>query len=196
VVEACAERLDPRRTMLGEAQEAWLHAGLDRSRARWNVIAQETLMAQLDRKPGPGERFWTDGWDGYPAARRRLLEYLGRRRPGNPVVIGGDVHAFGVADLKADFDAPGSPVVATEFVGTSITSQYGRSQAETDALVGENPHVRFASGQWRGYVRVEVTRARLRADLRALRSVAQPGAAADTLATFVVEDGRPGAVRA
>jgi alkaline phosphatase D len=196
VVEDCAERLDARLTMLGDVQERWLETGLDRSRARWNVIGQQTLMAQLDRKPGPGQRFWTDGWDGYPVARRRLLEYLGRRRPANPVVIGGDMHMFWVTDLKPDFDDPHSPVVATEVVGTSITSQNGRSQANVDALMTDNPHVRFGNPTRRGYVRVEVTPARLRVDLRAMRSVAQPRAEADTLASFVVEDGRLGAVRA
>jgi len=44
-------------------------------------------------------------------------------------------------------------------------------------------------------VRIEITRERLRADLRAVRSVTQPAADADTLASFVVEDGRPGAIR-
>src|SRR5205823_6198597 len=71
VVEDCEARLDRRLTMLGDVQERWLAAGLDQSNARWNLIGQQTLMAQLDRKPGPGQRFWTDGWDGYPAARRR-----------------------------------------------------------------------------------------------------------------------------
>ena len=66
---------------------------------------------------------WTDGWDGYPEARRRLLEAVAARGPANPVVIGGDVHAHWVADLKPDFDDPRSPVVASEFCGTSITSR-------------------------------------------------------------------------
>jgi alkaline phosphatase D len=196
VVEDCAERLDPKLTMLGEAQERWLETGLDRSRARWNVIAQQTLMAQLDRKPGPGQQFWTDGWDGYPVARRRLLDYLGQRKPANPVVIGGDVHMFWVADLKPDFDAATSPVVATEVVGTSITSQNGRKQADIDALMGDNPHLRFGNPERRGYVRVELTPARMQIDLRAMRTVTQPRAPVDTLASFVVEDGRLGAVRA
>ncbi len=152
-------------------------------------------MAQVDRKPGPGHAFWTDGWDGYPAARRRLLDHIGQRKPGNPVVIGGDVHSFWVTDLKPDFDDPRSPVVATEFVGTSITSQFGRGQEQMNAVLAKNPHLRFGDGSRRGYVRVEVTPARLRADLRAMRTVTQPEAAADTLASFVVEDGRPGAVR-
>ncbi len=195
IVEDCQARLDPRLTMLGDAQERWLAAGLDRSPARWNLIGQQTLMAQLDRKPGPGRQFWTDGWDGYPVARRRLLDYLGRRKPANPIVLGGDVHSFWVADLKPDFDDPHSPVVGTEFVATSITSEFRRSQADVDALLPDNPHIRLGNGVRRGYVRMEVTRARLRADLRTVRSVTQPGAEADTLATFVVEDGRPGAIR-
>ena len=195
VVEGCEARLDPRLTILGDVQERWLMEGLDRSPARWNVIGQQTLMAQLDRKPGPGQQFWTDGWDGYPAARRRLLDYLGQRKPANPIVLGGDVHSFWVADLKPDFDDPRSPVVATEFVGTSITSQFRQRQEGLDALLADNPHIRLGNGTRRGYVRVEITRQRLRADLRTVRSVTQPGAEADTLATFVVEDGRPGAAR-
>src|SRR5262249_30872408 len=94
VVEDCADRLSPALTMLGPVQEAWLAAGFERSRARWNVLAQQTLMAQCDRKPGPGQRFWTDGWDGYPVARRRLLESIARSKAANPVVVGGDVHSF------------------------------------------------------------------------------------------------------
>jgi alkaline phosphatase D len=176
-------------------QERWLETGLDHSRASWNVIAQQTLMAQVDLKPGPGQRFWTDGWDGYPAARRRLLDYLGQRKPSNPVVIGGDVHAFWVADLRADFEDPRSPVVASEVVGTSITSQNTRTQADVDARLADNPHLRFGDPTRRGYVRVEVTPQRMQVDLRAMRSVTQPRAAADTLATFVIETGRPGPQR-
>ena len=196
VVENCAERLDPQLTILGADQEHWLDAGLDRSRARFNVIAQQTLMAQRDLKPGPGQSFRTDGWDGYPLARWRLLEHLGQRKPANPVVIGGDVHAFYVADLKPDFDDARSPVVATEFVGTSITSQPSLSEDQLQALLPDNPHFKLVHGARRGYVRVELTPARLRADLRVMRNVTDRRAEADTLASFVVEDGRPGAVRA
>jgi alkaline phosphatase D len=196
VVEDCAERLDPGLTMLGPTQERWLETSLDRSRTRWNVIGQQTLMAQLDRKPGPGQQFWTDGWDGYPVARRRLLDYLGTRKPANPVVIGGDVHMYWVADLKPDFDDARSPVVATEIVGTSITSQNGRKQSDVDAIMADNPHIRYGNPTRRGYVRVEVTPARMQVDLRAMRAVTQPREAIDTVASFVVEDGRRGAVRA
>jgi alkaline phosphatase D len=195
VVENCAARLDPSLTMLGDAQEQWLMATLGRSRARWNVLAQQTLMAQLDRKVGPGQSFWTDGWDGYPVARRRLLEFLGAKKPRNPLVIGGDVHCFWVADLKPDFDDAGSPTVATEFVGTSVTSQLARTQAELEAIRGENPHMKFGDLTRRGYVRMELTKAKARADLRGMEHVRTRDAGAETMASFVVEDGRPGAQR-
>ena len=196
VAEDCTARGESARTMLGADQERWLEDGLDRSRARFNILAQQTVMAQRDLKTGPGQHFWNDGWDGYPAARRRLLEYIGRRKPSNPVVIGGDVHSFWVTDLKPDFDDARSPVVATEFVGTSISSQASRTDAQLHPLMTDNPHLRFISAERRGYVRMDVTAERLRVDLRAMRSVTDPAAEGDTLASFVVESGRPGAVRA
>jgi alkaline phosphatase D len=193
--ENCAARLDPALTYLGADQERWLEAGLDGSRARWNVLAQQTLMAQRDLKAGAGQTFRTDAWDGYPAARKRLLDYIAQRKPANPVVIGGDLHAFYVADLKPDFDDAASPVVATEFVGTSITSQSGLTEAQTRSLMPDNPHLKLIDAARRGYVRVELTPARMRVQLQAMRSVTDPRADAETLATFVVEDGRPGAIR-
>ncbi len=195
VVEDCVERLAPGRTMLGSAQEAWLRDGLARSRAKWNVIAQQTLMAQLDRKPVPGRRFWTDGWDGYPAARARLLDDIAQLRPSNPLVISGDVHCNWVADLKPDFDDPQSPVIATEFCGTSITSQ-SPSPKQVLAWLSENPHLRYGNSTKRGYVKMEIRRDACTATLRALDSEKRADSGISTLATFVVENGRPGAQRA
>ena len=194
-IEDCAERLAPDRTMLGSGQEGWLRDGLARTRARWNVIAQQTLMAQHDRKPGPGERFSSDGWDGYPIARARLLNDIAQLRPSNPLVISGDVHCTWVADLKPDFDDPQSPVVATEFCGTSISSQ-GPSQKYVQMLLAENPHLRYGNGARRGYVKVEIRRDACSATLRALENVRRADSGISTLATFVVENGRPGARQA
>ncbi|MGE5129953.1 MAG: alkaline phosphatase D family protein [Sphingomonadaceae bacterium] len=191
----CPERIDPRRSMLGARQESWLERAFAGSNAGWNIVAQQTLMAQFARGTGTARRFWTDGWDGYPAARRKLLESMMRRRLANPVVIGGDVHFHAVADLKGDFDDPAAPVVATEFCGTSITSQ-SRAQAELDASRADNPHVKLADGRYRGYVRAELRARTLRADLRAMETVRTRDAPCSTLASFAVEDGRAGAQRA
>jgi len=188
----CAELADPQRTLLGAAQEQWLEAGLAGSRSRWNVLGQQTLMAQLNRSDAGGKSVWTDGWDGYPAARRRLLEQMARSS--NPVVIGGDVHAFYVSELKGDFDDPASPVVASEFVGTSISSQHG-AQDWLDKRRPANPHVLLAESRYRGYTRVDVTSKQMQVDLRAMESVQTRDAACSTLASYVVEDGKPGPLK-
>ena len=194
-IEQCEQLANPNRSMLGRAQERWLENSLSESRSRWNLLAQQTTMAQFDQKPGPGRRAWTDGWDGYPAARKRLLDYFHEKKIANPVVLGGDVHSFNVAELKLDFDDPKSPVVASEFVGTSITSQ-AWAQERLNKLLADNPHMKLMDSRYRGYARVEVTPGRMRTELRAMESVLSRDAACNTLATFVVEDGKAGPQRA
>jgi alkaline phosphatase D len=193
VVAGCAERVATGRSMLGAAQEKWLRDGLAETRARWNVIAQQTLMAQNDRLSGPGQSFWTDGWDGYPAARASLLNDIAQRQPANPLVIGGDVHCTWVSDLKVDFDDPKSPVVATEFCGTSITSQ-GPTPKQIAATLVENPHMQFGDGK-RGYLTMELTPDHCTTAVRGLANEKKADSTLATVATFVVENGRPGAQR-
>ena len=198
VVDAaeCAELADPRRTMLGTDQERWLEAGLKASRTKWTILAQQLRLAQFDQKPGPGRQAWTDGWDGYPAARRKLVDFIADNKIANPVVIGGDVHMFYVNDIKRDFDNPASETVASEFVGTAITSQASFTQEMLNRLLPDNPHVKLADSRFRGYARMEITQTRIVTDLRAMESVASRDAACNTLASFVIEDGRPGPQKA
>jgi alkaline phosphatase D len=194
-IEHCKRLPRAGRSMLGRAQERWLEQNLGESRAAWNLLAQTTPMAQFDTKPGPGRRAWTDGWDGYPAARERLLKTISEKRVANPVVLGGDVHSFNVNQLKLDFDDPASPVVASEFVGTSVTSQ-AWSQDRLSRYVPDNPHMLLVDSRFRGYVRADVSPRRFQADLRAMESVQTRDAGCSTLATYVVEDGKPGPQRA
>ncbi|MEZ5318048.1 MAG: alkaline phosphatase D family protein [Vicinamibacterales bacterium] len=192
----CEGVSDPAATLLGADQERWLFDALDQSRARWHVLPQQVMMAKVDLTPGDAERYSMDQWSGYDVARTRLLDFLGTRKPANPVVLTGDIHSNWVNDLKVDFKDPASPAVATEFVGTSITSGGdGSDNARRAAtLMAENPFVRWHNGQ-RGYVRCDVGRASLDAYYRVVPFVSKPGAPLTTPASFVVEDGRPGAVR-
>jgi alkaline phosphatase D len=190
----CAEALDERATMLGPAQERWLLDRLDRSQARWNVIAQQVMMAKVDRRAGPEEALPMDKWNGYEVARNRMLSFLAKRRPSNPVVITGDIHNNWAADLKTDWRNPNSATVGTEFVGTSISS--GGDGADrlpsVDKYLPESPYVKFFNSQ-RGYVRCTVTPERWTSDYRVVEFVSRPGSPIRTRASFVVENGRPGA---
>ncbi len=194
---ACAERTDPSRTMLGFEQERWLHDGFKASTARWNVIAQDLLItsyAQKDPKTGMVGH-WTDGWDGYPATRTRMLNAVAESKVSNPVFLGGDIHSFWTTDLKADFDQQDSATVATEFVGTSITSD-GPSYDLFVQTLPLNPHVKFFDSRQRGYVGVEVTPGRMETRFQAISDRRDPHATVSTLKRWVVETGKPGAVPA
>lgn len=190
----CAEVSDPAATMTGPEQERWLLDGLSASRATWNVIAQQTIMAQFDYDLGPDKVVNLDQWDGYPAARSRILGHLAQQDVRNPVVLSGDWHTSWVNDLLVDFDDPTSEVLATEFVGTSISSGAGW---DADVRLGlpANPHVRFYNGSYRGYVMCEVTPQRWRSTYRIVLDARDAGSPAYTIGVFDVADGTPGAVR-
>jgi alkaline phosphatase D len=192
----CAEAFSPDAAMLGAQQEEWLFDGLRRSNRRWNIIAQQVMMAKVDR--GRDEpAFSMDQWSGYEVARARVLNFLHEQQIRNPVVLTGDIHSNWVVDLKLDFADSDSPTVGSEFVGTSITSGGDGVDADprTETLYAKNPHLRFFNNQ-RGYVRCVVTPQQWQSDYRVVEYVSKPGSGIKTAASFVVEQGRPGPQRA
>ena len=193
---SCPGVADPNATLLGAAQERWLLDGLGRSKGRWNVLPQQVMMAKVDQMPGPEERYSMDQWSGYDAGRTRLLEFMRSRRPSNPVILTGDIHSNWVNDLKVDFRDADAPAVATEFVGTSITSG-GDGMDQADRMKGvlaENPFVKFQNSQ-RGYVSCSVTPGTWHADYQVMDFVSKPDSPRRTRASFRVTSGRAGAER-
>jgi alkaline phosphatase D len=96
-----------------------------------------------------------------------------------------------------DFDDLGSKTVATEFVGTSLSSggNGAREPNRLSELYAENPFVKYHNAE-RGYVRCTVTPTQWRADYQVVEYVTRPGAPLVTRASFVVEDGKPGVQKA
>jgi alkaline phosphatase D len=192
--DSCPDFTDPKRTLLGADQERWLFDGFRASDAIWNVLAQGQLVAKLRQKTRSGEpASWTDGWDGFPTSRQRILDAMVANRLANPVFIGGDIHSFWTTDLKANFDDPSSTTVATEFVGTSITSDPGPHETFAK-LLPDNPHVRYFESRRRGYVAVDVSQARMETRFQVISDHREPKASLSTLQRFVVESGKPGGI--
>ncbi len=96
----CPAATDPATTLLGPEQERWLLGNLDRSSARWNFIAQQVMMTQIDQTPDDALLFYTDDWNGYPAARDRILNHVRDHGIENFVVMTGDVHSAFASDLR------------------------------------------------------------------------------------------------
>jgi alkaline phosphatase D len=102
---------------------------------RWKLLGNQVMMAplrlvdldepiwrQLDPNLPPHQGLYlaTESWDGFPAERERMLEFLSTEAIGDVIVLTGDYHAFFQAAIHRDMDNPSSPVLAQEFVVSSI----------------------------------------------------------------------------
>ena len=172
----------PGRTMMGAEQERWLADAMRssvKSGRKWQVLVQQVVMGTLllpptvslnldpeveklaaSRMAGllaatkAGIPFNMDSWDGYPAARRRLLD-AAREAEANLVVLSGDSHNAWAFDLGG---------AGVEFGGTSVSSPGAESYLPfvkpndlARALIGANDALKWCDTARRGYMAVELT---------------------------------------
>jgi len=186
----CASLGDESRSMLGADQEAWIARELAASQRSWRLLGQSTQIAQGGVATPVGRSIFSDGWDGYPKARERLMRAVAAQPRGNVVCLGGDVHRHVVAALRADPDDDRTPVVASEFVTTSVTTR-GLPDTATAVLRSQNPDLLHARSDERGYLAVELTPERMHCDLRATAFPVVADARLHSQAKYVVEAGQP-----
>jgi alkaline phosphatase D len=193
----CPEAMNPQATLLGTQQRQWLFDGWSRSPATWNIVAQQVMIARVDRKSGEQQAYSMDQWPGYEVERRQVIKYLGDHKIANPVVLAGDIHSNWANDLSTDFDGAAGSIIASEFVGTSISSGGNGVAAPKflGDLLSENPFVRFHNTQ-RGYLRLSLNAKQMVCDFRVVPFVDKPGAPIETAASYVVEAGKAGPQKA
>jgi alkaline phosphatase D len=155
------------------------------------------MMAMVDFTSGSPQDYSMEKWPGYMRDREGLVQFLAERKISNPVVLTGDIHSNWVNDVRVDDRKLETPVVATEFVGTSLASSGNGEDlpAKMQAVLAENPFVRFHNQQ-RGYVLCTLSPKSWRSDFRIVPYVDKLGGPVTTRATFVIEAGQPGAKRA
>ena len=177
---------DPKRSILGQEQEAWLNQTFQRSSmqgAKWRLVGQQTLLGLL-APPDPtpllrtaslteGQQqlagllvelaredmpMFPDSFGGsYRAARGRLLD-AATAAGGNTVILTGDSHNAWAFNLR---DSQGK-VAAVEVGGTSVTSPGIETDLPIDptegekALVEKNPEMSYCKLNARGYSVVTV----------------------------------------
>jgi alkaline phosphatase D len=188
----CPDLTNPERTMLGAAQEKWLSQGYGRTGAKWNVLGQAVLFAPVLQGASEESPRWSDIWDGYQAAREKILSLIKDRKVANPVVLTGDIHSWWVNDIPSDAEDVHSPALATELVCTSVTSP-GVPYDLIAPLLPANPQVKYFESRERGYVLCEVSHEAWHARLRKVEDVRNPASGSSTVREFVIEAGRAGA---
>jgi alkaline phosphatase D len=190
----CPDDLKPGRTYLGAKQKAWLKGAVPKSKARWNLLASETMMMALDSSPGSHAN--QDQWDGYSAEREEILTQFHAKKVRNLVVLSGDIHTFIAGNLTTTGEQSGTPV-GTELVGGSVTSlglpeETGFPASTLEALrKSADPHTIYADFEKRGYCVVTVKKNELLGEFKAVGTTQQPHSPTRSLAKFKVESGKP-----
>ena len=191
MVVQCDELSDARRSMLGQAQERWLTQRLSQSTAQWKLVAQATQISSTSVATPVGRSYWNDAWDGYPEARKRLLQTMVDAKLNNVVTLGGDVHCNVAANLRLEPNNAQSPIVASEFVTTSITSR-GLGDKPAALIRDSNSDLLHYRSDERGYSLITVTPTQVRCDFRTTKFPAGSEAELKTQASFVVKSGQAG----
>ena len=196
----------PERQLLGPVQEAWLAARLAESTARWKLLGQQVMFAQLRAATLPDvELLGTtlaeelagingDQWDGYPAARNRVFDMVEATQLQNLVVLAGDIHASWGSELYRDpgelltllDNTVGDPLElglikasGVEFVSPSVTSE--GFPAQTTALLQTlftvaDPHIKYFDGERHGYTLLDITPERTQAEWWFVDTILEPDA--------------------
>lgn len=186
--KTCSSMADHERTLLGLKQEQWLEQQFQSSEQTWNFIAQPTLFGACTFNTRDGVNIWNDGWDGYPAARKRLVDQLVKHQVSNPVILGGDVHENWVGYIKEDYETPQSKNVGVEFCGTSVCSYDGKNTVSRQM---RNSHFIFSDGSRKGYAIVNISKKEMSVQLRVVKNHRQKITEIETLANFKVMAGSP-----
>ncbi|MEW6269863.1 MAG: alkaline phosphatase D family protein, partial [Thermodesulfobacteriota bacterium] len=205
----------PGRTTLGGKQRRWLQGELGRSQATWRLIGSSYDMAPwkiIDRdtpelrRTNPnlqrngGVYVSNEAWDDYQWERRRLMEFIARRRIRNVLVTSGHTHFYKASEIQPDFDDPLSPVTAVEFVTGSLTADPDPRTiapeellhaAEQIMLAANAPYLKQIDLLNQGYAVVDLTPEEAIVEFRALDTF-DPDAEAHTSARFRVVAGVPG----
>ncbi|MGC4087613.1 MAG: alkaline phosphatase D family protein [Polyangiaceae bacterium] len=170
---------DPTRQLLGEAQESWFFAQLENSQwrgTRWRLVGQQVMFGQFMNVFAPGACIFNpDQWDGYAAARARVLNLLKSKPIDNVVILTGDIHSSWAMDIcENPFDpsvydaSSGGGSLAVEFVTPAVTSPALEDPVQAagvaTALSATHPHLKFVDLYRRGYALLDVTRERVQCE--------------------------------
>ena len=192
---------DPKRTLLGTAQEAWLFGELRASKAAgtaWQLLGQQVMFAPMAPAGAPAEN--KDAWDGYRPARDRVIEFLDTERIRNAVVLTGDVHSSWAYDVARDpwrgYDPrSGRGTVAVEIATPAITSPGWGTQIDpavrAQGYLDARPHLKWAEGVHRGYVIVDLQAKQMQADWYFIPTVTEKSSGERFAKGFVSEAGAP-----
>lgn len=206
---------DPSATMMGSTQESWLAHQMKATAGAWQLVGMGTILGrtvmpkeavdwlrpEVSEKKVAGYRnniraaaqglpMWMDRWDGYPAARSRLLKSA-QAADADLVMLSGDSHNAWAYGLVED----GRPA-GVEFAGHAVTSNGMEGDMGADpklvarGFMAANPELKWADTSQRGYMMIEVTPQRVTGEWLFLQTIKARSTALAGSHRMSVERGR------
>ncbi len=147
------------RKLISETQKNWMTTKIKNSTAKWKFIAQQVMMAPVRFFGAP---FNGDQWNGYPAERTNLVNFVTQNNINNLIILTGDIHTSWANDLpKSNYNATtGAGSWGVEFITPSVTSPGG----PVGFIAAGNNFVKYVEGSKRGYVSLDITADRVQSD--------------------------------
>jgi alkaline phosphatase D len=190
-----------KRSMLGTEQLQWFENSLKDSKATWKIIGNQVLFSDLDigglyKKDMPKN---LDAWDGYPAEKKRIEQYIAENKINDIVFVTGDTHASWAIETFAEGlkGTKGRQALAVELGTTSISSGNGNEGKPDDSvkvkeqkLLKQNSHIKYLNNRDHGYLLLTLYPQNAKAEwfyVETLRSISNK----ETLGKrFIVEQGK------
>ncbi len=179
---------DTTRTMLGQTQRDWLFSKNNNSSAKWNIVAQQVMVAPM---LAFGGILNNDQWDGYPAEKDRLYDNLTQNANKNFVVLTGDIHSGWGNDLPL----PGygifnrSASAGVEFVTPSVTAPNPYGSLSPGLIQLFNSHARYVDLSYNGYQVIDVNHSRVQCDWYGVSTITSPTYTTSHESSWYVNDG-------
>lgn len=181
----CADRTGSDREYLGTEQQAWFADTVSKGDVVWDLVGNPTVLSGVNAGSADEPAYYLETWDGYPDARQRFLDSLGKAT-GQPLILTGDYHAGMVADLHAEPGDTSTDVLTTELMTPAISSVPFALPREP------NPHIRYAT-ESRGYLTLDVEPTQVTATFRLVDDVADPESGVTTGSTWRIAKGEASA---
>lgn len=175
------------RSMLGNEQLKWFQEKLKNASATWKIIGNQVIFSDVDRSIfNPKNPRNMDSWDGYPAEKNKIAEFIKNNNLKNIIFLTGDTHASWafevvVNPLQNNKKNNSSIPLAIEFGTTSITSGNANESTSADtvklmeqAYRKANPHLKFTNQRDHGYLLLTLYPEKAKAEWYYVETVLRP----------------------
>lgn len=193
---------DESRSMLGSSQLQWFEQQLSSSKAAWKIVGNQVIFSDLDLSNVlPQMPRNLDSWDGYPAEKHQIKEFIVNNRIRDVVFITGDTHAAWAIEVATDVANTYDPATsrgafAIEFGTPSISAANSNERNPTEKvkqseviLMNSNPHLKYTNNRDHGYLILTLSFTQAKSEWYYMETLRKEGSAEFSGETWMVKRG-------